>query len=161
MATAVTRGLITAATTIGGIAAGASLDRSIVQLPAWHRVGPVLWGVYSRQADLRSGLVWYPPLGIGSLLVNLMAAVAVHRDRSVPRAAAAPVYVAAVLTMAHLLVTSQAGPNILRVRRRGEEPNGLRDALDGFTRWQAARASLDALLFAANLWSLRSVSQAS
>jgi hypothetical protein len=57
MTSSLTRRLIVAATALGGILAGGSLDRSAVQLPAWRRVGPVPWATYSRETDLRNGLV--------------------------------------------------------------------------------------------------------
>lgn len=158
MKTSVTRGLVGAATALGGIAAGTSLDRSIVQLTAWRRVGAVPWATYSRQADLRNGLRWYPPLGIGVLLTNVAAAIAVRRDRTTLRSAKLPVQAAALLAMGHMLATAGAAPNMLGVRR-DEKPEALQNALDGFTRWQTVRTALDALIFAANLWSLAAISR--
>ena len=72
MSASVTRKLIVAVTALGGISAGTTLDRSIVELPAWRRVGAVPWAAYSRQADLKNGLAWYAPLGFAMLIVNLV-----------------------------------------------------------------------------------------
>jgi hypothetical protein len=43
--------------------------------------------------------------------------------------------------------------------RETSDPASLREALEGFTRWHIARTGIDALTFAANLWSLASVSR--
>ncbi len=158
MKTPSTRGLILTATALGGIAAGTSFDKSIVQLSAWRRLGAAPWATFSRKADLGNGLIWYPPLGIGTMFFNLAAAVAVRRDRTVPPSVAVPTYAAALLAIGHMLATARAAPNMLSVRRT-DDPGSLEEALDGFTRWQAVRTGLDALLFAANLWSLASVSR--
>jgi hypothetical protein len=86
MKTSVTRGLVVAATALGGIATGTSFDKSIVPLPAWNRVGVEPWAAYSREADLRNGLIfWHPRMGIGTLLANVAAAIAVHCDPAAPR----------------------------------------------------------------------------
>lgn len=158
MKTSVTRGLVVAATALGGIATGTSFDKRIVQLPAWKRVGAEPWATYSREADLRNGLIWYPAMGIGTLLANVAAAVAVHRDPTAPRSAALATRAAALLGIGHMLATAGVAPNMLRVRRT-EDPDSLKAALEGFTRWQAVRMGLDTLMFAANLWSLASVAK--
>ena len=158
MSASVTRKLIVAATALGGISAGTTLDRSIVELPAWRRVGAVPWAAYSRQADLKNGLAWYAPLGFAMLIVNLAAVAAVRRDPKVPRSTATPAYAAALLAVAHMLVTSRAVPNMLSVGRT-DDADSLRGALDGFARWNRVRAGLDVLLFAANLRALASISR--
>ena len=67
--------LVVATTALSGIAAGASLDVSIRQLPARHRIGVIAYSVYSQATDLGTARVWYPPLGIGTLLLALATAV--------------------------------------------------------------------------------------
>jgi hypothetical protein len=47
---------------------------------------------------------------------------------------------------------------MVRVRETAD-PDSLQDALGSFTRWHLARTGIDALTFAANLWSLRAVSK--
>src|SRR2546425_1197659 len=46
------------------ILGGAGIDRLIVQIPAWYRIGPVAFARYARAADLGNGLFRYPLLGI-------------------------------------------------------------------------------------------------
>ena len=156
MKTSLTRSLVVAATALGGITTGTSFDKSIVQLPAWNQVGAEPWATFSREADLRNGLRWYPAMGIGTVLANIAAAIAVHRDPAAPPAAVVPTQTAALLAIGHMLATARAAPNMLRVRRT-EDPDSLKAALEGFTRWQTVRTGLDVLMFTANLWSLASV----
>ena len=155
MTTSVTRGLVIAATALSGIVAGTSLDTRIVQLSAWRRVGVEPWAVYTRE-QLRNSLLWYPPLGIGTTLVNIAAVVAVHRDSKVSRSEALPSRAVALLAIGHLLVSAKATPNMLRVRQT-DDPDTLQEALEGYTRWHQVRTGLDTLTLAANLWSLTTV----
>ena len=79
MTTSRTLGLVAAATALSGVVAGTTIDAEIVKLPSWHRLGAEPWAAYTRE-ELPTSLVWYPVLGIGGVLANLAAAVAVHRD---------------------------------------------------------------------------------
>lgn len=159
MTSPLTRSLVLAATTLGGVAVGTSFDKSIVQLTAWRRVGAAPWATYSREADLRNGLRWYPTMGFGTLLANVAAAITVRREPRAPRSAVFSAQAAALLAVGHMLATARAAPNMLSVRRT-DDPEALRGALNGFTRWQTVRTGLDTLLFAANLWSLTSITRA-
>ena len=157
MASSITRALVTAATALSGVVAGTTIDRSVVQLAAWRRLGADPWAVYTRE-ELRRSLVWYPPLGIGTTLINIGSAVAVHRDSAASRSSALLSRAVAILAIGHLLATAKATPNMVRVRET-EDPDALREALESFTRWNGVRSALDTLTFAANLWSLRSISK--
>ena len=156
MTTPVTRGLVTAATALSGVVAGTTIDTGVVKLPAWRRLGAESWAGYTRE-ELPTSLVWYPVLGIGAVLVNIAAAVAVHRDGAATRSTALPSRVVAVLALGHLLTTAKAVPHMVKVRET-DDSAALREALGSFTRWHLARTAIDTLTFAANLWSLTSVS---
>ena len=157
MTTSVTRGLVSAASALSGVVAGTTIDTGIVKLPAWRRLGAESWAQYTRE-ELPTSLVWYPILGIGAVLVNVAAAVAVHRDGEATRSAALPSKAVAVLAIGHLLTTAKAVPHMVKVRET-DDPDSLREALESFTRWHLARTGIDALTFAANLWSLTAVSK--
>ncbi len=156
MTTPATRGLVTAATALSGVVAGTTIDTGVVKLPAWRRLGAESWAGYTRE-ELSISLVWYPVLGVGAVLANVAAAVAVHRGGA-SRSAALPTRAVAVLAIGHLLTTAGAVPHMVRVRETGD-PASLQEALEGFTRWHLARTGIDALTFAANLWALASVSR--
>ena len=157
MASSITRGLVTAATALSGVVASTTIDTGIVKLPAWRRLGAESWADYTRQ-ELPISLVWYPILGIGAVLINIAAAVAVHRDREATSAAALPSRAVAVLAIGHLLTTAKAVPHMVGVRETGD-PDSLHETLESFTRWHLARTGIDTLTFAANLWSLMSISK--
>ncbi|MDQ3965929.1 MAG: hypothetical protein M3246_05685 [Actinomycetota bacterium] len=75
MAVDITFVLILAATAADGLLAGASLDQSIKQLPARHRIGVVAYSKYSRASDLEPGVLWYGILGVGAAVLTIAAAI--------------------------------------------------------------------------------------
>ena len=68
-------GLVALATAVDGLLAGASLDQSIKQLPARHRIGILAFSAYSQASDQANGVLWYAALGIGGAGLTLTAAV--------------------------------------------------------------------------------------
>jgi hypothetical protein len=145
--------LIVAATAADGLLAGASLDQSIKQLPARHKIGLVAYSEYSRASDLGPGILWYAILGVGAAVLTIAAAVAAL-VREVPPASAMPLYVAAGLAVLHSLVTTQAAPTNFSQREVAEDEAALSRVFDRFERWQTLRAALQVLTFGAMLWAL-------
>jgi hypothetical protein len=72
--TIVTTTPLLAAAGANGLLTGASLDQSIKQLPARHRIGVLAFARYSQTADLANGVAWYAVLGVGTALLALIAA---------------------------------------------------------------------------------------
>ena len=66
--------LLALATSVDGLLAGASLDQSIKQLPARHRIGMRAFSAYSRASDQGNGFFWYVPLGVGGALLTIAVA---------------------------------------------------------------------------------------
>lgn len=148
--------LVMATAALSGIAAGASLDVSIRQLPARHWIGVIAYSVYSQATDLGTARIWYPPLGIGTLLLALATAV-VAFFQQVALFHALPIYVAAVLWIIHLLVTLiWALPTLPRQRQVAHDEQQLATIFNQFERLQTVRAALDVLIFATTLWAMRS-----
>lgn len=148
----VTHVLVIAATALNGITTGASLDQSIKQLPARHRIGAVAYSRYSRASDLGRGIAWYAGIGVGTVITTIAAAVAslligAGSGRSVP------LVIAGVLSVLHSLVTSRAAP-IMFIQRRVTNEESLAALFDRFARLQTLRVCLQALAFAAMLWAL-------
>jgi hypothetical protein len=148
--------LVMATTALSGIAAGASLDVSIRQLPARHRIGVIAYSVYSQATDLGTAWIWYPPLGIGTLLFALATAVvAFFQQVALPHAL--PIYVTAALWVVHLLITLiWALPTLPRQRQVAHDEHQLATIFNQFERLQTVRAALDVLIFATTLWALGS-----
>ncbi len=146
--------LVIATTALSGIAAGASLDVSIRQLPARHRIGVIAYSLYSQVTDLGTAKVWYPPLGIGTLLLALAAAVTAffHKTALVH---ALPLSIAAALWVVHLLITLiWALPTLPRQRQVAHDEEQLAALFNQFERLQTVRALLDVLIFGITLWAL-------
>lgn len=153
MTQTLTIGLLVAATAADGILAGASLDQSIKQLPARHRMGVSAFSVYSQASDLGPGIVWYAVLGIGAALLTLATALAaLAQGAAAPHAA--PIYVAAGLAALHSLVTTQAAPTNFQQRKAANDEAALTAIFNRFERWQTLRVVLQVLTFAAALWAL-------
>ena len=145
--------LLVAATAADGILAGASLDQSIKQLPARHRMGMIAFSVYSRASDLGPGIIWYATLGIGAALLTVAAAIAALFQGTAP-VHAWPISIAAGLAVLHSLTTSRAAPTNFKQRGVPNDEAALATIFKRFERWQTARVSLQALTFAAALWAL-------
>lgn len=142
------------ATGLDGVLAGASLDQSLKQLPARHRMGASAFSTYSRAADLsRNGILWYSTLGIGAALLTIAAAVALL-VAAAPFPRALPVVIAAILAVLHSLVTARAAPTNFRQRSVLDDEKALAAVFDQFERWQTLRAVLQVLTFGAMLWGL-------
>ena len=148
--------LVIATTALSGIAAGASLDVSIRQLPARHRIGVIAYSVYSQATDLGTARIWYPPLGIGTLLLaNALAVTAFFQHVALPHAL--PIYVTAALWVVHLLITLiWALPTLPRQRQVAHDAEQLAAIFNQFERLQTVRAALDVVIFATTMWALAS-----
>jgi hypothetical protein len=147
------RALVIAAAAFNGILAGASLDQSIKQLPARRRIGVVAYSVYSRAADLGSGIVWYAIIGIGAALLTIVAAVAAYLLMA-PATVALPLSLAAVASLLHSVATTQAAPTNFRQRKATDDTAQLAMIFDRFERWQTVRVVLQVAAFGLTLWAL-------
>jgi hypothetical protein len=141
------------ATVVTGLLAGASLDQSIKQLPARHRIGSVAYSTYSRAADLGNGTWWYAILGIGAAILSLGAGALAASTTTVRAIRIAGVAVAA-LAILHSIATTQAAPTLFRQRAIAHDESALAQLFDRFAWWQNFRAVLQFVNFGALLWLL-------
>lgn len=148
----ITLGLLLAATVVNAVMVGATLDQSIKQLPARHRIGPLAYAGYAKAADFAGGLRWYPPLGVATLLVTPGAAIAGLLDHPTGQQTTALV-LAAAGTIAHTLVTARAAPAFLSLREVDDEETATA-ILDRFAHLQTVRATFQVLTAAATIWAL-------
>jgi hypothetical protein len=140
------------AAALNGLVAGASLDQSIKQLPARHRMGVIAFSAYSRAADLSGrGIAWYAFLGVSSALLTITAAVTTFVAGS---AQTVPILIAAILSVLHSITTTQAAPTNFRQRKVINDEVALTALFNKFERWQTARAILQVLTFIATLWAI-------
>lgn len=151
--------LLIVASIVDGLLAGASVDQSVEQLPARHRIGVVAYHAYSQASHMANGRFWLIPLGIAGPVLRVVAAVW-GRSLDLPHQAAFPLYFAAGLGVAHALSTVKAGGINWALApwqppgRQITDEATLTDVFRRFARWQGLRASLQFFTFAVGVWAL-------
>ncbi len=148
----VTLGLIVVDQLLGTIID--SLNRTLVEMPAWRHLGVQAWANFSRLADLGNGTIFYPVAGIGGLVLVLAAAIVFRLGPRRPWSLAIPVYGAALMVICVILTTTQAAPIMQSLRRIGDDPRALQQAFEGFYRWDAIRAVIGMLEGFFEIWAL-------
>jgi len=149
-----TRGLVIANGFLSGLFVGGNVQRSLVDMPAWQHVGPVAWATFSRQADLGNGLIIFPIIGIGGMILVLVMALAYRLDGTAPRAAGLPIYLVVLLEVGGILTTTQAAPLMLSLRSGTMDPSVLQHTFDGFLWWGTIRAVCDVLAYCCSFWAV-------
>jgi hypothetical protein len=135
-----------------------SLNRTLVEMPAWRHLGAQAWATFSRSADLGNGTILYPLAGIGGLALILAAAIVFRLGPRRPWSVAIPLYGAALLAICVMLTTTQAAPIMLSLHRIGDDPRALQQAFEGFYRWDSIRAVIGMLEGFAEIWALVALS---
>jgi len=108
---------------------------------------------------MANGRFWLIPLGIGGPLLRIAAALRASSE-GLPRKRLLAVYVAAGLGAAHALSTVKAAGINWAIapwqppERQITDEQALASVFRRFERWQALRASLQFLTFAAGVWAL-------
>ena len=144
--------LAIATTAVIGPGAGMSLDQAIKQLPARRRIGAVAYSAYSRAGDQGNGLFLYPPMGIGSLLLAVAAAVSGHLYH-LADTLQTPLDISGMLALLHSVVTARAAPiNFSQRKYQPTDEANLAHVLDRFAFWHNVRTVLQVLNFAVSLW---------
>jgi hypothetical protein len=67
---------------------------------------------------------------------------------------AAPIAVAAILSILHSLTTTRAAPTLFSQRHYEQDEAALTTVFDRFERWQTVRVLVQVLTFGATLWAL-------
>jgi hypothetical protein len=137
----------------GGLLAGISLDKALVQLPARARIGNAAYADFSRAADLAAGLFWYPLLGILAPALAIAATVFVLVQR-LPWSTSLPAYLAAGLAAFYVFTTSRAAPKMVRLRASNPDEAALAQTFKSFERWHRVRFAGQLAAFISLLWSL-------
>ena len=138
--------LLILATLLHGFLAGGNVERALVHMPAWRKLGPRAWAAFSRQADLGNGLWLYPLEAMAGAALAVAAAIAFQFDPGAARGAVLPLYLGAALALGGLLATTQAAPKMLSQRRLSDEDSAaVQRAFEGFHFWGNVRAVLQVL----------------
>jgi len=99
----------------------------------------------------------YPALGLGAPALAIALGITFAVDPGAPTPAASFAYLAAALSAAHVVATSRAAPNLLRLRSGIPEEQVLAPLYRGFTRWQTVRAIFQVAAFVAVVLALASL----
>ncbi len=138
--------LMVTAVAINGILAGISIERSIIELPAWSSVNLSGFHDYSLAADLDRGLIFYPAIEVIAAALVIAAAVA-GAAAGLSFNGLMLLYVSAVLSVLHSLITTRAAPNMLSLRNKALNKDEVKARFDRFKKWQDRRATLQLLTF--------------
>jgi hypothetical protein len=149
--------MVALATAVDGLLAGASLDQSIKQLPARHRIGVLAFSAYSRASDQANGVAWYAALGVAGAALTLVAALRAVVSGA-PEQQRQPLLLSGLLSVAHSLATARAAPINFSQRRAPDDERALERIFDRFERWQTVRASLQLATFLTMLWAMSAAS---
>ena len=146
--------LITAACIPSGLLAGATVDRFIVQFPAFRHLGAAAWAEYSFHADLGNGIFLYPIEGISTLLLLIAASLVVHFNRINLQKFKWPVYSACILSFIGLVFTIFAAPVMLGLPGLNNDAAQLQAAFDKFYFYSSFRAIAQVSVFFCCLWGM-------
>ena len=156
--------LLAAATIVDGLLAGASVDQSVEQLPARHRIGVRAYHAYTQASHMANGRFWLIPLGTVGPILRVAAIFWVYHLR-LAEGAVLSLGIAAVLAVGHLLLTMRAGSINWALtpwqppERQIKDEFELAKIFQRFERWQAVRASVQLLTFVVGVWALVAVIQ--
>ena len=145
--------LILVATALNGMLAGASLEGSMVKLPARRRIGNIAYATFARGNDLGNGRVVYPIWAISATVLIFLATV-VSWVTTQPLGLFLPLLLGSGTSVCHFLATSQAAPTMLSLKNTPNDETILAAKLDRFERWHAVRATFQVLTFFLMLWAL-------
>jgi hypothetical protein len=156
MASSVTERLALGAALFGGLLAGVTANRALVQMPAWERIGVISWASFTRAENHGIGMIFYPVLGGAALFFTVAAAVAFRFDRKARGLRGAPIYAAAVLAVSWAVITRVVlVPAMSSVGEASTSAAELQRLFLNVARWSGINDMLHALTFVANLWALR------
>ncbi len=142
--------LLIGATITNGMTTGALFDQTFKQLPARHRVGAGAYTAYLQAADLANGLLWYPIMGVCTVLSTAAAVVTGLLDiPTVPEVVALVTMAVGITTF--LASASRAARTLQSLRHRGR---AVAPALVRFARVTAAGATAAGATLAATVWAL-------
>jgi hypothetical protein len=144
--------LLIVATIVSGLLAGGTIDRFIVQFPAFRQIDISYWAVYSRHADLGNGFYLYPPEAIIPLICLVIAAYLVSGKNEAIKPLRLPVYISLFLSLSGLFFTIFAAPVMLSVKNMPDNPVMLKQAFEDFYFWSGFRGIAQILLFFSCLW---------
>lgn len=131
---------VTIACLLSGLLAGENVFRYVMEVPGWRHIDITNWGEYSRNADLKGGIIILPFEAIVSALLFVFSSVAMMSAKHEFQSVAWPLHSATIFSIVGLVLTFFAAPYMLNVQAAGNNPELLQQAFDHFHFWGLLRA---------------------
>lgn len=154
MGSSVTKILAAGAVFFAGLQAGVTLNRALVQVPAWRRVGMLAWADFMRAENVGLGSAFYPVLGLVAILTTIGTAVAYRFDKDRRLARSIPVYTAAAFAVLWALITRVVLVPQLSGLKVEDNPLRLQQIFGTVFFGSAVNDVLHVAAFAFSLWAL-------
>ena len=117
--------------------------RYVIEFPAWlHVKDIVVWGEYSRYADLSNGLFLFPVEAILTTLLLIIASLFIFTTEGEIKTVGISIYFATIFALMGLGFTILAAPYILSLRTMGNDSELLQHAFNRFHFWGFFRATV-------------------
>lgn len=153
-----TKLLAAGACLFGGLLAGVTANRALVELPAWERIGAISWASFTRAENHGVGAFFYLVIGLLALLSTIMTAVAFRSDASVRGFRRFPAYAAATLAVAYAVITRAIlVPAALHLRVAENNRAELQQIFTTVARWSGINDLLHVLAFSLSLWAFAEI----
>src|SRR5438270_5858587 len=132
----VTKNLAFGAALFGGLLAGITANRALVELPAWERIGAISWANFTRAENHGIGSFFYIVIGFLALLLTVATAIAFGFDPSARGSRRFPAYAAGALAITYGVITRAIlVPAAFRLRAAGSDGAELQQIFVGVARW--------------------------
>jgi hypothetical protein len=154
MTSSVTKVLAAGALFFAGLQAGVTLNRALVELPAWRRVGVLAWAGFTRAENVGVGAAFYPVLGLVAIVATVATAVAYRFDKDQRLTRSIPVYTAAAITVFWAVITRVVLVPQLSSLKLDDSPSRLQQIFGTVLFGSAINDALHLAAFALSLWAL-------
>jgi hypothetical protein len=155
MASMRTTRLATGAVLFGGLLAGVTANRALVEMPAWERLGVLPWANFLRAENHGVGAFFYLVVGLITLLFTIGAGIAFYLDRQAQGPGRIPIYTAAVLAITYAVITRAVlVPANFRIRAVGDNVDELQRIFQKIALWSGVNDALHVVTFGLSVWAL-------
>jgi hypothetical protein len=152
------KAIAAAATLFGGILAGVTANRALVEFPAWERIGVISWANFTRAENHGVGAFFYVVIGFLALFFTILTAIAFRFDRSARRSDSLPAYAAAVLAVIYAVITRAIlVPAAFQMRAADSNSVNLQAIFSDVVRWSGVNDILHVFAFGFSLWAFAAI----
>jgi hypothetical protein len=148
-----TRFLAASACFFGGILAGITANRFVVEFPSWQRVGLLPWANYIREETSYIGPFFYSAIGLLAILLTIAAATSIRFETLAPTSTRYSAYSAAFLAIVYATITRVIlVPAMVRLKSAGDDPIVLQQIFGTAKQWSGINDMLHIAAISISLW---------